>query len=129
MTPDFSLPKSRMSALDGTLVDAARCWRAARDLGQPVQPTLFRLLRRSGDMLAPVFDSLLTLYEAALGRPVVVGQTGRWSPDEHRLVGLFNGSRRLRSTLACAEDAASALECAISSTRVMLGRASQDRPV
>lgn len=106
-----------------TLVDVARCWRAARDQGGPVQPSLFDLLaRRSGDMLAPVFDSLLTLYEAVLGRPVEVGHAQSLSRDERHLVDLMQGAQHLPH----ADDTASAicaLECAICSTRLMINRA------
>ena len=103
-----------------TLVDVARCWRAARDQGNPVQPRLFQLLaRRSGDMLAPVFDSLLTLYEAVLGRPVVVGHAQSLSQDERHLVDLMQGAQRLPST----GDTICAFECALSSTRLMIDRA------
>lgn len=128
MTQHFSLPRGDLAAPHGVLVDAVRCWRLARDTGRPVQPSLFRLLaRRSGDMLAPVFDSLITLYEAALGRPVATGHAAALSEDETRLLGLMDGSRPLRSCIDCADGAASALECAICSTRIMIGLAAEPR--
>lgn len=118
MTDSVLLLPRTVLASSQTLVDVARCWRAARDHGGPVQPRLFRLLARRGDMLAPVFDSLLTLYEAMLGRPVEVGHAQRLSADERRLVGLLDGS--LQVPHVANDSAPTALECAISSTRLMI---------
>ena len=104
----------------GLLMHAARCWRCARDNGEPVQRALHRMLAPCKcEMLAPVFDSYLTLCEAALGRRITVGDIAR-SPDEHLLLGLLDGSMRRRACLDCAQGAASALDCAICSTRIML---------
>lgn len=56
------------------IVNAARCWRAARDAGQPVQQRLHALLAPLGyDMLAPVFDSIMKLGECCLGRALCRG--------------------------------------------------------
>lgn len=123
MTLHVSPPHGDTISPQGILVDVTRCWRQARDSGNPVQPSLFDLLARSGDMLAPVFDSLLTLYEAALGRPVATGQAAALSEDETRLLGLMDGSRPLRSCIDCEDGPASALQCAICSTRIMIGLA------
>lgn len=71
-------------------------------------------------MLAPVFDSLMTFYEAALGRPVLVGRAPGLSVDEHLLVGLLDGSRPRNGCINCAEGQAAALDCAICSARIML---------
>lgn len=105
-----------------TLVtSAARCWRAARDRGEPVQQVLHAMLaRHDGGMLAPVFDSLMNLYEAALGRAVTVGCVPDLSPDEHLLLGLLDGSRRRNACIDCAEGPATALDCAICSARIMM---------
>lgn len=106
---------------DELVTAAARCWRAAHDRGEPVQPRLHALLSRHDcGLLAPVFDSLMTLYEAALGRPVAVGGTAGLSEDEHLLLGLMDGSRPRRACLDCPQGAASALDCAICSTRIMM---------
>ncbi|MEH6758440.1 MAG: hypothetical protein V7676_13160 [Parasphingorhabdus sp.] len=115
-----------MTRLPSELVTAsARCWRSARDSNVPVQQRLHVLLSpHSGGMLAPVFDSLLTLYEGALGRPLAVGEAGNISDDEHLLIGLLDGSRLRRACIACPVGAASALDCAICSTRIMIGLAS-----
>lgn len=99
---------------------AARCWRAARDAGAPVQQRLYAmLLPHDCGMLAPVFASLMTLYQAALGRPVAVGRA-TLSSDERLLLGLLDGTRSRRACIACAEGSASALDCALCSTRIMM---------
>jgi hypothetical protein len=51
-------------------------------------------------MLAPVLDSLCLFYEAALGRPMTVGEALVLSDDEHLLLGLVDGSRP-RQCLTC----------------------------
>ena len=123
MTACLPLASGHVLASSQTLVDVARCWRSARDQGDPVQPSLFRLLaKRSGDMLAPVFDSLLTLYEAVLGRPVEVGHAHSLSQDERDLVDLMRGARHVPHDGGMAS-AVCALECAICSTRFMIDRA------
>ncbi len=99
---------------------AARCWRAARDCGAPVQQRLHALLSgRNRDMLAPVFDSLLTFYEAALGRKIATGREAP-SPDECLLLGLLNEAKPWLARTGCAEGLAAALDCAIRSARIMI---------
>ena len=106
------------------VLEAARCWRGARDAGHPAQPCLFVILRdHQCAMLAPVFDSLMALCESALGRRLCVGVSGTLSADEDLLLGLLDGSKRTRSCLDCAEGAASALDCAVCSTRIMMALA------
>jgi hypothetical protein len=70
-------------------------------------------------MLSPVLDSLISFYEAALGRAISIGQGAALSEDELRLLDMVNGSRP-RACIDCPEGAASALDCAICSTRIML---------
>lgn len=103
------------------LLGAARCWRGARDAGQPVQPCLFRTLCQTNcGVLAPVFDSLLMLCEAALGRRFCIG-AGNWlSQDELLLLGLLDGTKTRRACIDCNEGAAAALDCAVCSTRIMM---------
>ena len=103
------------------LVDALRCWRGARDAGQPAQPCLYEILVcHRCEMLVPVFDSLMHLCEDALGRPVPVGQPAELSGDEHLLLGLIDGSKLRPECIDCEEGAATALDCAICSTRIMM---------
>ena len=124
MTRHFSPPAPEATAAPAILIDAARCWREARDTGQAVQPCLYRTLSfHDVEMLAPVFDSLMTLCEAALGRPIAIGEASTLSEDEHLLLGLLDGSRPRRACLHCPESAATALDCAICSTRIMMGLA------
>jgi hypothetical protein len=106
------------------LIDATRCWRAARDMGDRVQPCLSRMLARCDcPMLAPVLDSLLSFYELAVGRPLQTGHADLVTHDEYRLVGLVDGSLPRRSCLSCPENAARGLDCAICSARIMMALA------
>lgn len=100
------------------LISAVRCWRRARDRGLPTQPSLARA--QGGAMLAPALDSLCQLYQLALGRPYCVGRAAAFSADERRLVGLFDGSLPRHLCLDCSEGAATALDCALCSTRILL---------
>jgi hypothetical protein len=78
-----------------TIIDSARNWRVARDAGDPVQPSLYRRLERFGaGLLAPVLDSVMTLFEAGFRRRFGAGSlldTG-FSRDENRLVALLEGT-------------------------------------
>lgn len=122
MTLHFPPPACEATARAAILVAAARCWREARDVGHPAQPCLYRTLTlHDAEMLAPVFDSLMTLCEAALGRPIAIGETFALSDDEHLLLGLLDGSKPRHACLDCPDGAATALDCAICSTRIMLG--------
>lgn len=105
-----------------TLITAvARCWRSARNRDESGQQRLYTLLAPLDmGLLAPVFDSLMTLCEAAFGRPVIVGQARAPSRDEILLLGLIDGSRSRRSCVNCDAGTATALDCAICSTRIML---------
>ncbi|CAH0351826.1 MULTISPECIES: hypothetical protein [unclassified Sphingobium] len=107
-------------APDELVTAAARCWRAARDARAPVQQRLYMTLSpHDCGMLAPVFASLMALCEAALGRPIAVGGV-MLSDDEHLLIGLLDGSKPRRACIDCADGVASALDCAICSTRIMM---------
>lgn len=119
MTCHFSRPARDVTPTPTILVEAVRCWREARDNGEPVQPSLFLLLSRRGhDMLPPVFDSLLSLAEAVLGRRIVIGDGACLSEDEHRLLSLVEGvgSEPVDSGIALAFD------CAVRSMRLLLTR-------
>lgn len=124
MTRHFPSPTLDDAAHRSLLVEAARCWRKARDTGQSVQPCLYKILASHNcEMLAPVFDSLMHLCEGALGRPVAIGEAAALSGDEHLLLGLIDGSKARHACIDCAEGAGSALDCAICSTRIMMGLA------
>lgn len=117
-------PGGEAPAAPHIVIDAARCWRAARDAGEPVQPCLFAALRvHDCDILAPVFDSLMTLCESALGRPLEVGDGAGVSADEHLLLDLLGGVRPSGACFVCGEGIATALDCALCSTRIMMALA------
>lgn len=119
--PSLANPADLPSGVRDLVTTATRCWRAARDDGGPVQQRLHALLApRDCGMLAPVFDSLASLCEAALGRPITVGRSAELSNDERLLIGLLDGSKPRHACIDCAEGAASALDCAICSTRIMI---------
>lgn len=115
-------PSSSSSAgIARLLPTLARGWRAARDRHACTQQRLHRLLAPHGaGMLAPVFDSLMTLCEAALGRDFAVGTAVALSADERMLIDLLDGSRPQRACINCPEGAARALHCSLCSTRIML---------
>jgi hypothetical protein len=103
------------------VVEAARCWRRAKDQGRPAMPCLHALLRaEGGDILAPVFASLLFLCETALGRALCVGGHHRVSEDEALLIDLLDGARHPRACFACAGEIVTTLDRALASTRVMV---------
>jgi hypothetical protein len=81
---------------------AVRCWRAARDAHEPVQQRLHALLAPLGfDMLAPVIDSVMTLGETCLGRPLCRGCPFGPDGDEALLCRLLADPARLRMVHAC----------------------------
>lgn len=75
-----------------SVVDGARCWRLARDAGDPAQPTLYKRLERWGaGLLAPVIDSVMSLFESGFGRRFRAGSLSepRFTHDEHYLLALL----------------------------------------
>jgi hypothetical protein len=122
------MPGPGLPACSGLVLAAARCWRLARDEGRPVQRSLYRLLRPLDlGMLAPVFDGLMSMSEAALGRRIGVNRSPALSTDEQILLELLDGSRARRASLGCRASLSSALDCAISATRVMIALALSER--
>ena len=100
---------------------ALRAWRAARDCGASPKHRLHRLLSPFGpEMLGPMLDSLMALYEQALGRPLVAGATRALSQDEALLMDLLTGAKRRSACIACPEGAGSTFDCALCSARIML---------
>ncbi|WP_137864648.1 MULTISPECIES: hypothetical protein [unclassified Sphingomonas] len=109
---------------------SARSWHQARLQERPLQAALFRLLAPSNlAILAPVFDSLLRLFEIALGRPMIGGGLDHESADEHLLLSLLAGARTRAACLSCNPAAARNLHCAVCSVRIMLNLASRDWPL
>jgi hypothetical protein len=105
-----------------TLIDGARCWRRARDLGEPVQPVLASSFPNPGaGVLAPVIDGLLTLFEATFRRRFDAGAPcdGDLTGDEERLLFLLDHDDQ--PTLpGVRPDLVGALRAAFLSTRIML---------
>jgi hypothetical protein len=120
VTAHFPLPAPETVARPTLLIEAARCWRGARDRGELTQPRLSDMLAaHDGAMLAPALDSLCLFYEAALGRPMATGEALALSEDEQLLLGLIDGSVS-RRCIDCPEGAGTPLDCAVCSTRIML---------
>lgn len=126
------VPRTRSAAF--LVVEAARCWRAVRDACAPVQPALFARLQPFGlGILAPVFDSLMALFEARFGRRFRTGDAGtsNLSEDEVQLIELLAGE----VPVDIGDAAASApIHVALRSTRIMLALAeadpgAHDRPI
>lgn len=124
MTRDLISSSSDNSKALSLVRAATRSWRSARDNGKPVQAALYRALDvHRGGLLAPVFASLIELYESCLGRPIRAGgpDPASISIDEHRLLGLLDGSRDIRTLLDAANSGlARALRIAVQSTRIMI---------
>jgi hypothetical protein len=79
-----------------TIIDSARNWRIARDAGDPVQPSLYKRLERLGaGLLAPVLDSVLTLFEAGFRRRFRAGNLSdvKLTRDESRLLVMLDAGR------------------------------------
>lgn len=122
--PSGTVRSESIAALS-LVIDAARCWREARNAGQSVQPRLFTALARDGHgILAPVLDSLMHLYELALCRPLQTGISHLLSGDEAMLLDLLFGSRRRQTSLPSRDAAGHMLDCAIESTRIMFALSS-----
>ncbi len=78
------------------VIDGARSWRIARDAGEPIQPSLYKRLERWGaGLLAPVLDSVMTLFEAGFRRRFRAGRPSDtdFTYDEHRLLALLDGQQ------------------------------------
>ena len=125
MTRVFAQPAPSTSATSFLTLAATRCWRRARDTGRPVHTALYEALDayRVG-ALAPVFASLISLYETCSGRPILVGGSGSagLSTDEHHLLGLLDGSRSNAAMLGAAAGTGlfRAMRIAVHSTRIMM---------
>jgi len=127
MAYQFAPAASDASSISTLLIDAARCWRSARDAGDPAQPSLTRVLRKyASEMLAPCLDSLMSLSQAALGRPLRVGDRRAISADERLLLELFSGAKNSRTCMDCGAGLATALDCALCSARIMVELARTD---
>ena len=91
-----------MTVPPAVIARAARCWRRTRDEHGPVQQRLHALLAPLGyDMLAPVIDSVMTLGEACLGRPLCRGCPFGPDGDEALLCRLIAEPDQLARLAPC----------------------------
>lgn len=121
MTHAFTRPAEEGLRASGVVVDAARCWREARDRGHPTQPRLFaKLVVSNCGILAPVLDSLMTLCEAAIGRVLRTGHGPRRSQDEHFLLDLLTTPEIVRNWTCAGKESAVTLGWALCSTNIMM---------
>lgn len=105
------------------VIDSARIWRVARDLGQPVQPILYARLDRLGSgLLAPVLDALLILFEAGFRRRFDAGDPAdaALTDDERQLLALLDRDACPGPAGQVRPEIAPALRTALRSTRIML---------
>ncbi len=104
-------PSTTRLSSESVLSEAARCWKRARDAGMETTPLLHTLLSSRGrEMLAPTFNSLMSLIEERLSRPFATGHSAEASADERMLAELVQRAR----------DIATPFACALWSTRIML---------
>ena len=117
MRPAFASPAT------SAIIDSVSIWRVARDLGQPVQPSLFARLDSLGSgILAPVLDALLTLFEAGFRRRFNAGKPAdaALTDDERQLLELLERDACPAPIGQVRPDLATALGTALRSTRIML---------
>lgn len=120
------MTSTETSTTIATILGAVRAWRKARDNQLPVQRTIHQSFTdpRCG-VLAPVFDSLLSLYETCSGRRFQIGSDSfvAISGDEHRLLNLLKGSSGCEAPVLDASARPSlvpTLRIALRSARIML---------
>lgn len=115
-------------ALASVVTRSMRCWREASDTSLAVQPHLSGMLAiQACAILAPVLDSLFCFYEAALERPLKVGEAASLSADEWLLIQLIERPDLCRARMGCTPGAMLGLNCALCSARVMLSLAMKGR--
>lgn len=116
--------RSGSVAATAIIVEAIRRWRVARDGEIAVQPYLFAALADRGcGILAPVFDSLLSLFEAALRRPLRTGEGEALSHDETALIDLLSGVGCDNSEIGTDSGIGIVFGGAVDSARIMLRKA------
>ena len=109
---------------EGIILDVMRCWRDAKDHGEAVQPYIYETLARHRlEILVPVFDSLMTLCEAAMKRSIVAGEDGDRSVDETALIDMLVDPEDARIYIGRTQEDRILLNCALRSTRLMMEQA------
>jgi len=123
MTCAFVPPPTATAAPAWLVVDAARCWREARDRGHAVLPILFaRLEIRRAGFITPAIDALLATHESWSGRRFCAGHaaTHELTDDEHEILGLLGGGLPLRADRAARPSLTAVMQVALRSTRIIL---------
>lgn len=113
---------AREASLPAALVEAMRSRREAREAGQLVIPRIFSALASRGiGMMAPALESVISLTEAALGRPLHTGTADDLSSDEMLVLGLLDGTIE-PAMLHRSHGLANALVSAIRSAQIMAAK-------
>ncbi|MDT0576483.1 hypothetical protein RM533_09810 [Croceicoccus sp. F390] len=113
-----------LNTSEGIILDAMRCWRDAKDNGEAVQPCVYRTLARHRlEILAPVFDSLMTICEAAMKRSIIAGEDGYPSSDETALIDMLLDPEEGQIHVGRIQEDRILLNCALRSTRLMMEQA------
>lgn len=103
------------------IVEAIRCWEAAKKSGLARQPRLYQTLADYRlEILAPAFDSLMTIFEAAMKRPIIVGTDCYPSADESVLIGMLVEPGNAENHFCRSEEELALLVCALRSIRLMI---------
>lgn len=111
------------SAAIRAVIDGARSWRIARDAGDPVQPSLYKRLERWGaGLLAPVLDSVMSLFEAGFRRRFRAGHPSDdgFTYDEQNLLAMLDG-KGVASADGFDPGLSATMRIALRSARIMLG--------
>lgn len=109
------------------VLGAMRCWCAAREAGSPPQPMLCEHLASPPlAILAPVFDSVMTIWEWAAKRRFAGGNGSSPSADETLLLDAFYHSGPIIDADR-QSDAGHLLACAFHCARIVMKLAWDDR--
>lgn len=106
-----------------TIIDGARSWRIARDAGDPVQPSLYRRLETLGaGLIAPVLDSVMTVFEAGFRRRFRAGDRAdsAFTSDERQLLELLEDGNSSSAIERFNPDLTSTMRIALRSMRIMM---------
>lgn len=101
------------------MIEAVRCWCEPANATGRCQRLHGMLEQRDCGLLAPAFDSLFQIYEAAFSRSIVSG--GDWiSEDEISLLALTSVSPSMPRIAFSEAAGLELLQCATQSVREML---------
>lgn len=128
VNPTISMPTVHSPSTLYILVDAVRCWAAARRRHRPAMAQLHLRLRRYGcEQLSPALDSLLRLGEQVTGHSLRIGRGSRLSEDENLLIDLLQTRWSGPVPYACSDAIACAFCYAVRSTQILLAQALDSR--